>query len=97
MEYLKVLWVHQGSKDPVILMSELDDARYEVRKIEIFRDGRMGFASESDASDGTILGEKPVPPASEIATDAQFIVEPLSAPEFEQAWLTAKAGNRWKT
>jgi hypothetical protein len=43
----------------VILRSELDDERYEVRKVEIFSDGRMGFASEREASVETMLVRRP--------------------------------------
>ena len=89
MKYLKVRWRHQIVTEPVILLSELDDERYEVRKVEIFSDGRMGFASEREASAETILGEKPLPPDTEIASDPCFIVEPLTAEAFEIAWADA--------
>lgn len=44
VEYLKVRWFHENSDEPVVLMSELDASRYEVRKVEIFADGRIGYA-----------------------------------------------------
>jgi len=43
MQYLKVRWIHPSQEDPVVLLSELDSDRYEVRKIEIFADGRIIF------------------------------------------------------
>lgn len=96
MKYLKVRWIHQRTSDPVLLLSELDSDRYEVRKIEIFSDGRMGFAGMDRSSDETVLGEKPIPAASEIAGDSQFVVQDLSAREFEDAWNAALSGSRWK-
>ena len=96
MAYLKVRWIHENPNDPVLLMSELDADRYEVRKVEAFADGRLGFASADHSSDETVLGEKPVPPASDIATDPQFIVEEFGAEEFERAWLAAVSGFRWQ-
>lgn len=89
MDYLKVRWIHENPHDPVLLMSELDADRYEIRKVEVFADGRLGFASADQSSSETILGEKPVPGASDIAADPQFIVETIDAEEFECEWLAA--------
>lgn len=91
MEYLKVRWIHDLLTEPVLLMSELDSDRYELRKVELYADGRMGFASTDRESGGTILGEKPVPPVADIASDPQFIVEEFDDVGFEQAWCNATA------
>ncbi|WP_420714779.1 DUF6881 domain-containing protein [Roseateles sp. SL47] len=48
------------------------------------------------SSNETVLGEKPVPAASDIAADPQFIVEAFDAEEFERAWLAAVSGSRWQ-
>lgn len=93
MEYLKVRWIHDSLSDPVLLMSELDSDRYEVRKVEVYADGRMGFASADRESSGTILGEKPIPPVTEIASDPQFIVEEFDRDSFEHAWHSATASS----
>jgi hypothetical protein len=37
---VRVGWKHQHPDDPVILYSELDGNRFEVRKVEVFRNGR---------------------------------------------------------
>lgn len=97
MVYLKVRWIHENNEDPVLLMSELDGDRYEVRKIEVFRDRRMGFASADRSSAETVLGDKPVPIAADIAADPQFVVQQLDAQEFEKAWLAAVAGAHWQS
>jgi hypothetical protein len=89
MQYLRVRWIHQYATEPVLLISELDDDRYEVRKVEVFADGRMGFASASQSGRETVLGEKPIPPISEIAADPQFRVEEVDADGFEEAWRAA--------
>lgn len=89
MNYLKVRWLHELEEEPIIMLSELDDDRYEVRKIEIFADGHIGFASEELEVGGTMLGELPAPFADEIAADPQFVVEDLNAEEFEAAWANA--------
>jgi hypothetical protein len=45
MTYFKCKWNHAYRDEPVLLYSELDEERWETRKVEIFRDGKMGFAS----------------------------------------------------
>lgn len=97
MEYLKVRWIHQHATEPVFLLSELDDQRYEVRKIEIFANGRMGFASENESSGETVLGEKPIPPAANIRMDPQFVVQQINRREFDEIWTVAVAGGNWKS
>ena len=94
MSYLKVHWIHKNLNDPVVLMSELDADRYEVRKVEVFADGRLGFASTDQASEETVLSEKAVPDASEIAADPQFVVQEIDAEEFERTWVAAVSGAR---
>lgn len=90
MEYLKVRWIHEHPDEPVLLMSELDDDRYEVRKVEVFADGQSEFASEDrSSSDRTGLGEVPIPLESEIAEDPQFVVQHIDADGFETAWIAA--------
>jgi hypothetical protein len=61
MEYLRVAWKHHHPDEPVILYSELDDYRWEVRSIEVFRDGQCGYASAEGSSGGTQLGSVPLP------------------------------------
>ena len=39
--YLVVEWRHEHSDDPTAWYSELDRDRREVRKLEVYADGRM--------------------------------------------------------
>lgn len=86
MTYLRVGWKHQDPDDPVILYSELDADRGEVRKVEVFRNGRCGYASAEGSSDRTELGKVPVPELSEIAKDPHFEPVEISREEFEAVW-----------
>ena len=36
MFYMRTLWFHDNNDDPSIIYSELDQNRYEIRKIEFF-------------------------------------------------------------
>jgi hypothetical protein len=86
MTYLKVNWIHSNSMYPVVLYSELDDHRWETRKIEVFCDGRKGYASVEEVSGTTRLGETPIPSLSEIASAPEFEPSVISRDNFETVW-----------
>ena len=44
MKYLFVRWKHPNPEDPTLLYSELNEDRWEVRKVEVYADGRLGYA-----------------------------------------------------
>ena len=88
MQYIAVLWHHQFPDEPVELFSELDSARWERRKVEVFADGRRGFASVHRCGEGTELGSMPVPPLAEIASAAEFTPREISREEFEAVWAS---------
>jgi len=92
--YLRVLWQHESSSEPVDLWSELDERRYETRKIEYFRDGSVGYADGEVEVGGTRLGEVPVPPLADIAADPQFKPEPISESDFEDHWKRREQSGR---
>ncbi|HTB62609.1 MAG TPA: hypothetical protein VK737_03390 [Opitutales bacterium] len=90
MKYIKVKWQHNSPDDPVWIYSELDDQRWEVRKIEIFPDGQYGFASRKQSTLETWLGVIPVPANEEIAKHHEFQLTEISLDEFEVEWTKAK-------
>jgi hypothetical protein len=87
MEYLKVSWIHDLKDEPILLYSEIDENRFEVRKIEIYKDDSFGLAMSAYNFGGTLLGLEPLPDISEIANDSQFIPQNISKDEFEEVWL----------
>jgi len=84
--YIKVKWHHSSESEPVELYSELDENRYEVRKIEMYRSGHLDFADGSRTSGNTRLGVLPVPPIHEINDDTQFEASLISKETFEALW-----------
>ncbi len=90
MKYIKVQWKHDFEDEPVTLFCELGPDRYETRKIEVFRDGSMGFASEGQ-SYRSRLGTCPVPSLQEIANDEYGEFEPVETTleEFVTIWEQA--------
>ena len=89
MKYIKVSWRHVHAEEPVLLYSELDDLHWETRKVEIFRNGKIGYASRTASSGFTGLGLAPIPPISVIASDPEFEPTEITKEEFEEMWHRA--------
>lgn len=94
MKYIKVRWVHNLPNAPVVLYSELNPERWEIRKVEVYADGRADCADAEVQTGSTNLGIEPLPAPEEIAADPQFIPLELSAEEFQFVWEKAKARQR---
>lgn len=86
MEYIDVSWLHKHVDEPVRMVSELDDVRFEVRKLEFYADGRVGMAVGVEEIQGTRLGGEPIPPLDEVNADPQFSGKYIAATEFEELW-----------
>ena len=88
MKWICVKWNHTGN-EPVVFYSEIDDDRREIRKVELFRDGHIGYADSSESFGSTHLGEKPIPLFEDIPTD-EFEPREISKKSFEEVWSTRK-------
>jgi hypothetical protein len=86
MQYLRVQWLHENPKEPIWLYSELDEDRWEIRKVEVFRDGTKGYASPTESDGRTFLGTLPVPALNNIGADPQFVPQEISKEDFEFVW-----------
>jgi hypothetical protein len=87
--YLKVLWHHHSPVEPVAIYCEISSG-YEVRKVEVFRDGRHDYADTSHSTGITRLSSILTPTADEINQDPEeFSATTITASEFEQVWQRA--------
>ena len=86
MRYLHVQWVHDHPDEPVEIYSEINDDRWELRKVELFPDGSAGFASSTEGMGSTMLSVEPLPAVEEIGSDPQFKPVEISREEFEKVW-----------
>ena len=91
--YLKVTWHHDFPDEPSVLYSEID-AGYEIRKVDVYRDGTHDFADGSRSIVTTRLGEIPVPTAEEINEDPEFSAVAISAEDFDLVWQRATQSRR---
>lgn len=86
--YLACRWTHSNAEDPMLILSELDGARYEVRKVHEFADGGLERADRiADAA--TSLSWVTTPSEAEIDAQDEFEVLPLTADQFEDYWRRA--------
>ncbi|WP_372632930.1 hypothetical protein [Cohnella sp.] len=53
--------MHNFDDEPIMIYSELDDDKFEVRKIHIYRNGNFGLSYQDIEFLNTRLGEVPVP------------------------------------
>jgi hypothetical protein len=86
VKYMLVRWKHSFADEPKLLYSELDEQRWEHRKVEVFPDGHMDFAEAEKWSGSTRLGLTPIPELREIAADAQFEPVEITKYDFEKVW-----------
>lgn len=86
MYYIDVEWRHELPSEPIRLASEIDAHRMEIRKLEFFRDGSVGWAWGGGSSLGTALSSEPIPSIDQINRDAQFRATAIDGTEFEQLW-----------
>jgi hypothetical protein len=89
--YLKVEWFHDFAEEPVEVFSEVGDDGYEIRKVEVFRDGQLEYADEHHEAMGTRLSEVPVGTVEDIAAQSEFRPHVISEQEFEETWARAIA------
>jgi hypothetical protein len=93
MKYFRCEWLHSDPDYPVVLYSEIDDERWETRKVDIYADGRRGFASQTEQSGHTQLGIESVPSFEEINSDPEFKLVEIERTEFEQVWAQRHSTN----
>ena len=92
--YMKVIWKHSCPEDPVVLWSEICSEGYELRKVDLYSDGRLDLAGESISTGNTMLGTDVVPPLSTIAEDPEFEPTDIDPIEFEAIWRAAVRENK---
>lgn len=92
MEYIAIDWIHQFSDEPIKIYLELDGNREEIRKIELYINGNLGYATINTAYRGSMLSKLPVPELNEIARDSQFKALEINQEQFNEIW-NEKVGN----
>ena len=87
-KYFRCKWIHENEDYPVQLISEIDSNRFEIRKIEVYSNGKYGFAYDDVEFNNTSLGTIPVPEFSEINENTEFALSEMTEEEFDFLWST---------
>lgn len=89
MAYIKVYWKHTFPDEPILMFSELDEKRNEIRKVEVYRHNLIGCAWGDISRNGTFLSKYEIPEINVINEDAQFEGIEIEREEFEEVWEKA--------
>lgn len=93
MTYIKVQWIHDFQDEPILLYSELDSKRNEIRKVEVYKNDKLGYACENKSVNGTFLSKTEIPSLEDINEDIQFVACEIDREYFESIWSKAVSKN----
>ncbi|WP_341868998.1 DUF6881 domain-containing protein [Saccharomonospora piscinae] len=88
------MWSHNLPGEPNWILSELDKDGYEVRKVQIYRDGRCEWTDAQHETSNIGLSEVPFPDVSEISGQPEFDAVGISCQYFENVWACAQDKRR---
>ena len=87
MKYIKIHWIHNFKEEPEFIYSKIDKEGYEVKKVEIFKNGHYIIYSENNNSDR--LAEGIYPSLEELTfeeeSESMQAIE-ISEKEFNEVW-----------
>ncbi|WP_396654028.1 DUF6881 domain-containing protein [Mechercharimyces sp. CAU 1602] len=82
---MKVIWIHELQDEPTEYYLEVDQKGFEIRKIVMYRDGKVEFATET-IEYGAFLSPVPVGTVEEISEEKEFEATEISKQEFLNIW-----------
>ena len=86
MRYIDLEWIHDFQDEPVRLISEVGHKNYELRKLEIYRDGSVGFATDNIEYGVARLGTSEIPTIDEINAQKEFNGCEIDKHDFDLLW-----------
>lgn len=86
MRYIRFIRLDFRPTEPIETFSEIDDEGREIRKVEVYPDGTVGFACLEIAFHSTFLSSVTIPSNSEMATDPGLKAREISEAEFHEVW-----------
>jgi len=92
VKYLKVSWIHNNEDYPIDFYFELDDDFNELKKIEIYKNGLVGYADKENEINGTIVSEEKIPSSDEISKQKEFILVEITKEEFYKIYIERVKG-----
>jgi hypothetical protein len=89
MIYYKVKWSHSNRDFPVLIFSEIDENRLQVRKVEMFYDGSYGRADRRKSIGSTQLSDQKIASLNELSKFTDLEIEEIDKGVFESIWADA--------
>jgi hypothetical protein len=87
--YFYGIWIAATEDDPVEWYDELDPARWSIRCVRKYRDGRLEAYSYASNNWRDVMPEAPIPPLAIVNRDSDFSAKEISKAEFETVWNQA--------
>lgn len=86
MKYLKCDWRQNSPSYPTLIYVEVDQDNFELRKLEFFLDGNIGYATQKKNYGKTELSSIKTPDIEEINSYEGLTVLEITKEEFERVW-----------
>lgn len=90
MRHIKVEWNHNFSNEPSIYYHEIGEDNWEVRRVQVYKDGRREWADEDHETSTAGLAEIPISSITDINSQSEFDAREISSNEFETEWTRAR-------
>ncbi|GGG68032.1 DUF6881 domain-containing protein [Paenibacillus radicis (ex Gao et al. 2016)] len=87
MRYICWEIISYEERVPQTIYSEIDDFGYEVRKIEKYFDGTVGYASHDREEGKTLLADQMIPTVDELNMENGIRARHLTSDEFKKLWF----------
>lgn len=91
--YIHVIWLAAGADEPQEYFDELDAARWSIRCVRLYRDGRREALSYASPNWRDVMPSAAIDEPAVINRDTQFRARAISREEFERVWEAAQPEN----
>ena len=91
LRYQAVLRHQANDDEPAFTYSEVDSARRESRRVEMFGNRTFGMAGAGISTQSTRLSESPLPSIEETSASEGTSARPIDKKKFEEVWQQAAA------
>jgi hypothetical protein len=102
MEWIKIDWINTYEDEPYVIFMELTDDRQNTRKIELYKNGKIGYAIGEIEINGVRLNEEKFPTVNEYNIlnleqhptddDEVLLASNIGKDEFEDLWFKSIVG-----
>ena len=92
MEWIKIIWDHSYDNQPYEIYMELNAERYDLRKLEFFKSGKVGYSYGDIEVNGTGANIEKFPSLEEynrLCSSYEYetlYAERISKDQFEHKW-----------